>query len=694
MTARVLIVDDSLTIRMDLAEAFTRAGFDPVVCADAQSARATAATERIDLAIVDVVLPDADGVQLVEELKAALGATTPVLMLSSEAEIQARVRGLSGGADEYVGKPYDTDYLVRRARTLLKHTTSGNAQPTILLIDDSATFRAELSKVMTEEGYQVTTAASAEDGIQMLAHIDATAIVVDGMLPGMDGPSFIRHIRLDAALRGLPCILLTAAEEVDAELRALDSGADAFVRKDGDAGVLLARLNALLRSAPESRLVAETSSLSSRKKILAVDDSATYRQSVADALGAEGYEVILATSGEEAIELLSVQRVDCVLLDVVMPGIGGKETCRRIKSSPVARDIPVIVLTALENREAMLDGLATGADDFIPKSAEFEVLKARVRAQLRRRQFEEETRSVRERLLRSEYEAEQARAAQELAETRAQLVNELERKNEALELAYRELQATQAQLIQSAKMASLGELVAGVAHEINNPLAFITSHIESVSRWVRKLPHESDQVLTRQDIALLDKARNRLEEVSSGLVRIRELVVKLRTFSRLDEGELKIANIAECIDSVLRILAHRTKNRIVVETSYGPPDEIHCYPGLLNQALMNLIANAIEAIEGPGLIQISGGQHGDTYQIRIVDNGPGIPEGVRERVFEPFFTTKPVGQGTGLGLSIAYSIVKAHHGTLHLRAREGGGTDALIIIPLSQELPQGEVVPG
>jgi DNA-binding response OmpR family regulator len=136
---------------------------------------------------------------------------------------------------------------------------------------------------------------------------------------------------------------------------------------------------------------------------LAVDDSITYRETLATALRGEGYDVILASSGEEALELLSIQPVDCVLLDLLMPGIGGTETCRRIKSSPVARDIPVIVLTAVDDRTSMLQSLATGADDYIQKSAELDVLKARVRAQLRRRQFEDETRRVRERLLRSEF---------------------------------------------------------------------------------------------------------------------------------------------------------------------------------------------------------------------------------------------------------------------------------------------------
>ncbi len=147
----------------------------------------------------------------------------------------------------------------------------------------------------------------------------------------------------------------------------------------------------------------------------------------------EGYDVVLAHSGEEALELLAVQPVDCILLDLMMPGIGGNETCRRIKGAPGMRDIPLIMLTALEDREAMIEGLGAGADDYIAKSSDFEVLRARLRSQIRRRQFEDEHRHLREQLLRSEIEAAEARAARELAETRAALVAELERKNAELE---------------------------------------------------------------------------------------------------------------------------------------------------------------------------------------------------------------------------------------------------------------------
>ena len=148
---------------------------------------------------------------------------------------------------------------------------------------------------------------------------------------------------------------------------------------------------------------------------------------------ADGYEVVLARSGEEALELLAVQPVDCVLLDLLMPGIGGRETCRRVKSAPGMRDIPIVMLTAVEDREAMIQGLGAGADDYIAKSSDFDLLRARVLAQIRRKQFEDETRRIREQLLRAELEAVEARAAREMAEERAKLVAELEAKNEELE---------------------------------------------------------------------------------------------------------------------------------------------------------------------------------------------------------------------------------------------------------------------
>jgi two-component system NtrC family sensor kinase len=173
-----------------------------------------------------------------------------------------------------------------------------------------------------------------------------------------------------------------------------------------------------------------------------------------------------------------------------------------------------------------------------------------------------------------------------------------------------------------------------------------------------------------------------LSETEIGLGRIRDLVLKLRTFSRLDEGERKVVSIKECVDSVLTILGHRLTERIEVVSELAPPDMLECFPGLLNQVLLNLVANSIDAIPDRGTVTIRAGGHGEKFIITVADNGLGIPAEVRERVLEPFFTTKPVGQGTGLGLSIAYSIIKKHGGSLDLSDAPGGGTLASIELPI------------
>jgi len=688
VTRSVLIVDDSLTVRMDLSEAFEAAGFATVLASTVAEARKQLELQPVSAVILDVILPDEDGIELLREIRATQSADAPfVLLLSTEADVRDRIRGIRVGADDYVGKPYDTSYVIARVRELLRarKPVAAPAQQTILIIDDSLTFRSELGAALEVANYAVVTAADGDEGLRIADSIRPTAILVDSVLPGIDGGTVIRRIRLDAALRATPCVLLTASDDRGAELRALEAGADAFVRKE-DLELVLARVSAVLRATSLDPVLA--ASLLGPKRVLAVDDSATYLHELLAVLRGEGYDVVPARSGEEGIEMLATQPFDCILLDLLMPGIDGIETCRRIKASPLHRDIPLIMLTAAENRKAMIEALASGADDFISKSSELEVLKARVRAQLRRKQFEDEHRGVREKLLRSQIEAAEARAARELAETRAKLVEALEQKNEELTLAYRDLQTAQSQLVQSAKLASLGELVAGVAHEINNPLAFVISHLGTVRRSTAKVDGLIRSSLSDDSLAVWQRALDRLSEMDVGLQRMRDLVLKLRTFSRLDEGERKIVSVRECIESLLTILGHRLKDRVQVETRYGEPDLIECYPGLLTQAIMNLVANAIDALPGTtgvSKITIESGMQGDLYRISVADTGTGIPEAVRHKILDPFFTTKPVGQGTGLGLSITYSIVRKHAGSLEFHDLAGGGTDACILIPLARD---------
>lgn len=402
MKPRALIVDDSLTVRMDLGEALQAAGFETVLCADLQSAREALSRGGCLLVVLDVMLPDGDGREFLGELKRSPATRDiPVLLLSDAAEGR---RG--AGADGYVGKPYELGQVVALARALVqaRRGRAGEAKRRVLIIDDSPTYRERLKEALESAGYGVHEAATGEEGLVLVTTLWPDALVVDGVLPGIDGKTVVRRIKSDTALRGIPCLLLTSAEGAADELRSLEAGADAYVRKSEDLGVILARLAALLRHS-SARDGAALPGLLAPKRLLAVDDSLTYLEALGAQLGEEGYEVVLARSGEEALTLLAAQPVDCILLDLIMPGMSGHEVCRRIKLSPAWRDIPLVMLTARDDREAMIDGINAGADDYIAKSADFDVLKARLRAQLRRKHFEDENRRIREQLVRRETEA-------------------------------------------------------------------------------------------------------------------------------------------------------------------------------------------------------------------------------------------------------------------------------------------------
>ncbi|MBC7975182.1 MAG: response regulator, partial [Myxococcales bacterium] len=415
----ILIVDDSLTVRMDLAEALDGAGFQTLLCASVAEARIALRSHRIALAILDIQLPDGDGVELLALIRKDFTLSQlPVLMLSTEAEIKDRIRGLRGGANDFVGKPYDTYHVIARIRQLIG---APPIRDLVLIIDDSSTFRGELSDALAKAGFVTAIATGGNEGLRMAAASRPTVVVVDGAMPDMDGASVIRRLRLDPGLRTTPCLLLTGSDETDAEVRALEAGADSFVRKE-DLGLIVARVRALLRTVGPLR--GDSHSLLAPKRILAVDDDPDYRESLADLLRTRGYDVAHAASGEEALDLLAVQSVDCILLDRTMAGIGGVETCRRVKAS-LAHDTPLVMLTASDQRDAAIESLGAGADDFLSKSSGFEVLSAHIQAQIRRKQIENEHRKVREQLLRSELDASEARAATALAETRAVMAEEL-----------------------------------------------------------------------------------------------------------------------------------------------------------------------------------------------------------------------------------------------------------------------------
>ncbi|MBW4479174.1 MAG: PAS domain-containing protein [Tolypothrix brevis GSE-NOS-MK-07-07A] len=293
---------------------------------------------------------------------------------------------------------------------------------------------------------------------------------------------------------------------------------------------------------------------------------------------------------------------------------------------------------------------------------------------------------------------------------------QLKQQAEDLQNTLKELQRTQIQLIQSEKMSGLGQLLAGVAHEINNPVNFIFGNLTFANNYIEDLlrlvqlyeQHYGDPVPEIQELIedidlnfLIEDLRKLLKSMKVGAERIREIVLSLRTFSRMDEAEMKKVDIHEGLDSTLMILDHRIKvkpDRIAIEVikEYANLPLVECYAGQLNQVFMNILANAIDALDeslvnepekltNPQIRICTELLEGDRVKISIADNGLGIPSAVKARLFDPFFTTKAIGKGTGMGLSISYQIISDRHsGSLECISQPGTGAEFMIVIPLCQ----------
>jgi signal transduction histidine kinase len=423
--------------------------------------------------------------------------------------------------------------------------------------------------------------------------------------------------------------------------------------------------------------------------ILIVDDTPTNLDVVCDALSDAGFDVAIATSGERALQQVQREIPDLILLDVMMPGIDGFETCQQLKANSLTKDVPIIFMTALADADSKVRALELGAVDYITKPFQEREVLARVKTHL------------------------------ELRLLTQRLEQEVIQKTE-------ELQASQLQLIQSEKMSTLGNLVAGIAHEVNNPIGFLKGSIDNARDYINDLlahldyyrqtyPTPTSEIVDHADDIELDLIYEDLPKVlasmRSATNRIADISTSLRTFSRSDNDNQDtkvLANLHEGIDSTLLMLKYRLKAddrrpEIAIQRLYGDLPEVPCFPGQLNQVFMNLLANAIDAFDEAARQQSYAELAARTptitiettltpdrqfVEIHIRDNAQGMPEPVRQRIFDRSFTTKAVGRGTGLGLAIARQImVDRHQGSLDVASAPGQGSDFWMRLPMQGQPP-------
>jgi two-component system, NtrC family, sensor kinase len=282
---------------------------------------------------------------------------------------------------------------------------------------------------------------------------------------------------------------------------------------------------------------------------------------------------------------------------------------------------------------------------------------------------------------------------------------ELQAKNLELTRALEDLNRTKDMLLQQEKLASIGQLAAGVAHEINNPIAYVQSNLRTLENYlasirtllarvfeikklqevdeVRKAWDAIDRLAEESDLDfILEDVKELLPQSLEGVERVRQIVADLKSFSRDDESKRETTDIHNCINGALNIVWNELKYHVTLYKSYGRIPEIDCYPRQLTQVFVNLLINAGQAIRDQGEIRISTVREGDLIVCTVADNGIGIPESAQAKVFDPFFTTKEVGKGTGLGLSIAYGIIQKHGGSIRLKSEVGKGTEFRIELPI------------
>ncbi|HIJ94305.1 MAG TPA: response regulator [Desulfuromonadales bacterium] len=435
-------------------------------------------------------------------------------------------------------------------------------------------------------------------------------------------------------------------------------------------------------------------------KILVVDDDELSRSLLNLILQKAGFAVQCAADGAEAMQAALSEKPDVIITDAMMPVIDGFELCRQCKRDADLKHVPIIIYSGdYEREEDQEFGLSLGAFRYLLKPSPPAEIVTAVNQAL----------SVSKRSFLTDADLNLAQEMQQLRSYNEILFVKLENKMKQLQQTIDEhtkaeeaLKLMQGQIVQQEKMASIGQLAAGVAHEINNPMGFITSNLTSLAKYASRLD-EYIAVLQQSlfscpnhpDTAEIDLLRQKLKvdyvisdmcelinESLDGANRVSRIVQDLKSFSRVDQLESCRTNVNEALGTTINIAWNELKYIATLERDFGQIPDLVCFPQQLNQVFLNLLVNAAQALEKPGTITVRTWGDSDNVFVSVADTGKGMTPEVAQKVFDPFFTTKEAGKGTGLGLSISSDIIRKHGGEIAVESTPGVGTTFTVRLPV------------
>ena len=562
---------------------------------------------------------------------------------------------------------------------------------TVLVVDDSAFICKTVCHAIEPSGYTVLTAVGGKEALQILSdqgeRIDV--VITDVIMPVIDGVELMGKIH--ELYPDLPVILMTAYSNIDIVITAIKKHAFDLILKPVDATLLQLAVEKALKQKNLLYLeknYLETLKQTVKEKTRELQMKMTELEEARTSQSTEHEKLKVLFRKVQVIKEEWERTMDCIGDMVLLVDPTGKiRRCNQALRLFVGKsymeilgtDLQELILThSLTTRTT----LTSGTELFHAPSGRWFIFTEYP--------FTDRT------------ENENRGTVITIHDT-----TELKITMDALGNAYKELQATQAQVLHNEKMASIGQLAAGVAHEINNPIGFVSSNLGTLGKYLERLtgfmtsqarivedaasPEAQQELATLRQSLKIDRIipdiGKLISESLDGANRVHKIVQDLNTFSRVDQGNSKVTDLVACLESAITIVWNELKYKATLKRNYGNIPPINCYPQQLNQVFMNLLVNAGHSIESQGLITITTWSDNETANVSIGDTGCGIAPEHLNRIFEPFFTTKEVGKGTGLGLSISYDIIQKHHGEITVESTVGAGTTFTVKLPLGNAEP-------